>query len=204
MQTVIISDGGTPPEDLLREAVREADLVIAADGGGNLALALGLTPDLLVGDLDSYNAGGNESFTIIQDPDQETNDLEKALNLAAERGAGSVTVFGATGQRLDHTLKNLSLLKRFQHSFNKLVYRDSYGDTLLIPNRVHMELPAGTILSLFPLSGKVKGITTEGLKYPLKNEHLENGVRDGLSNRVVTSPVSITYKTGDLLLFIAR
>jgi thiamine pyrophosphokinase len=109
---------------------------------------------------------------------------------------------GATGHRIDQTLKNLSVLKQFNEKFLEIHMVDNFGEIRLLPTEFKTELTTGTQVSLFPLSGKVTGITTQGLKYPLKNGTLENGVRDGSSNEVVESPVHITHTHGDLLMFV--
>lgn len=180
-----------------------ANFLIAADGGGHVALDMDIQPDVVVGDLDSFKTDKSYPFEVIQQTDQETNDLEKALHLAHQKRAEAVHILGATGHRLDHTLKNLSVLKQFHHQFNQLRLIDNYGQTQLLPSDFSQQISTGTQLSLFPLSGKVSGITTSGLKYPLDGESLENGVRDGSSNEVISNPVEIRYRQGDLLLFIA-
>lgn len=205
MKEVLILCNGEPPvKELFQKYRAKADYFIAADGGGNIALQFDEKPDAVVGDLDSFRSSGQESFEIIFRPDQETNDLEKALDLAQEEQATHVNILGATGLRLDQTLKNLSVLKQYNKKFKQLRIIDNYGDVRLIESPFEEDITVGTQISLFPLSGRVSGITTIGLKYPLKNEALENGVRDGSSNEVIKSPVKITHKQGDLLLFVAR
>jgi thiamine pyrophosphokinase len=250
-------NGGTPPERILRESLAGTGLVIGADGGGNILLAMNVVPDVVIGDLDSFVAdrgrheignGGSHTgtdsiehlrdaanedvhagkdddvdegkskgegegdiedngerlkefdFEIIHDSDQETNDLEKALNLALERGSTEVVILGATGIRLDHTLKNLSVLLQFNDRFQNIIFRDASCEIRILPRDFTMETHPGQIFSLFPLSGRVDGITTEGLRYALNNESLENGVRDGSSNEANGKRVRISHKNGDLLL----
>lgn len=203
MKSILILCNGNPPkESLFREYRAKTDYFIAADGGANIALELGVKPDVVVGDLDSYEGSDHEEFEIIFNPDQELNDLEKALQLAQKTNANNIYILGATGQRLDQTLKNLSVLKQFNNRFQQIRLIDNFGETRLIPRRFSDEFPIGTQLSLFPLSGKVTGIITQGLKYPLAKEFLENGVRDGSSNEVIDNPVTITHQKGDLLLFV--
>lgn len=204
MKSILILCNGNPPsERLFREHYNPADYLIAADGGGNIALDMGIDPDVVIGDLDSFIPDPPHSFEVIRRGDQEANDLEKALRLAREKGGERITILGATGHRLDHTLKNLSVLKQFNKGFEQIRMVDNFGETLLIPRSFRKVMGIGTQVSLFPLSGKVTGITTSGLQYPLSQETLENGVRDGSSNRVVGRPVEITYDKGDLLLFVA-
>ena len=113
-----------------------------------------------------------------------------------------MVVFGATGKRLDHTLKNLSVLKQFNSQFETLVFKDKYSVVFLLPKNFAAELPLGTTVSLFPLSGKVEGVTTTGLKYALFNGTLENGIQDGSSNLTIQKKIEIDHKKGDLLIFI--
>lgn len=202
MKAVILCDGALSKKTSVKDKVSQSDLFIAADGGAKHARQLSLQPDVIIGDLDSYNPDGNETAEVIHDSDQETNDLEKALSHAAKNHIQDVIVYGATGKRLDHTLKNLSVMKQFNPQFNTLVFKDEYSDIRLVQSPFVKEFEPGTSISLFPLSGRVDGITTKGLKYPLKNEFLENGVRDGSSNKTVEKKVEIEFKNGDLLLFI--
>jgi len=204
MNIMILCNGQAPPRPLFTEIFQWADLFIAADGGGNTARSLGTLPDYVIGDLDSFESQKDENIDLLHKPDQNSNDLEKALQFACDQGGTHIRVLGATGRRLDHTLKNLSVLKQFNNQFQKLLFMDAYGKIQLLPRNFSREIPPETTVSLFPLSGKVTGIITEGLQFPLDDEVLENGIRDGSSNKVVATPVSITYKEGDLLLFIAK
>jgi thiamine pyrophosphokinase len=219
-------NGGIPPEKIVTESLAGSGLVIGADGGGNILLDLNVVPHVVIGDLDSFRTGrGDEigktrhdtghrdeanlagtpagkdlTFELIHDPDQETNDLEKALKLALDRGATEVVILGATGLRLDHTLKNLSVLLQFSGRFRDILLRDEACDMRILPRKFTMATRPGQIISLFPLSGKVDGITTEGLRYALNDEPLENGVRDGSSNEATGQQIRISHRSGDLLL----
>ncbi len=202
MNVVILCDGNPPRPEQLKEALKHSSLFIAADGGAFIAESMGLQPDVIIGDMDSYSETGNEQANVIHDPDQETNDLEKALAYAYKLEGEEVIVFGATGKRLDHTLKNLSVLKQFNDLFKSLVYKDKYSVVFLLPKQYEAELPLQTTVSLFPLSGRVEGITTSGLKYTLSNSTIENGVQDGSSNLTTEKKIEIVHKKGDLLIFI--
>jgi thiamine pyrophosphokinase len=222
MRALIMCNGEMPPEGVLEKSLAGCALVIAADGGANTLLRMGVVPDVVTGDMDSFRMAGDEGgrainsatdhgrnrfksisetgFEIIHDPDQETNDLEKALKLALNRGATEAVILGATGFRLDHTLKNLSVLLQFTSGFNEILMRDASTDIRVIPKEFTMGTIPGQLISLFPLSGLVSGIITEGLRYPLNDETLENGVRDGTSNEATGKRVSIRYREGNLVL----
>lgn len=199
MKAVLLCDGEIPTKKQIRNDLSDASLFVAVDGGGHAAQRLELLPDVIIGDLDSYKPTGEETPKVIKDPDQETNDLEKALSYAATHSVTDVVVFGATGKRLDHTLKNLSVLLQFDSHFSSILLRDYYSTIELIHSPFHRKIPVGTSISLFPLSGSVENITTKGFKYPLTNGILKNGIQDGSSNQTICETIDITFDTGDLL-----
>lgn len=201
-KSVILCSGQPPERSQIMQSLQDADLFIAADGGGNTAREMNLLPDLVIGDLDSYIPQESDSWDVIKRPDQNSNDLEKALQYALRKQVSHVIVYGATGMRLDHTVKNLSVLKQFNSQFESLLFRDRYCDVKLIDSPHSEILPLHTKVSLFPLSGIVRGITSSGLKYELSNDTLENGVFDGSSNLTVSTEIEISHESGDLLFFI--
>lgn len=201
-KAVILCDGELPDADVISSELCHNSLFIAADGGADRARELKLIPDVIIGDLDSFSGFADKATQIIHDPDQETNDLEKALKLALDHPCSHIAVFGATGKRIDHTLKNLSVLLQFDSRFESLQFLDRYSRIFLIHSPFREDFPPSTSLSLFPLSGEVTCITTSGLRYPLRNETLRNGERDGTSNETIGGTVEIEFETGDLLLIV--
>tara|TARA_R110002096_G_scaffold435983_1_gene664854 strand:- start:30842 stop:31474 length:633 start_codon:yes stop_codon:yes gene_type:complete len=200
---VLIVCGGTPPtKKLIETEINNAKLVIGADSGGHAILGYGFTPDIVLGDLDSFHYTRHQGIKVLKDEDQETNDLEKSLVYALKQGATHCVVLGTLGKRIDHTFKNLSVLKQFHHKFESLVYRDDYGDTFLIESPYELTIDLDTVISFIPLSGKVSGITTTGVQYPLRNESLEIGVRDGTSNSATSTTVTAVFEDGDMALFV--
>jgi thiamine pyrophosphokinase len=163
---------------------------------------MGIVPNLVVGDLDSFDPSRFPGIEVEHDPDQETNDLEKTLLRAERDGYADVVVLGATGKRLDHTLKNLSVLKQHRPRFDSLRYRMNDGWLMLSEGDIALSVRPGQIVSIFPLSGRVDGIITDGLKYPLYRETLENGVRDGSSNEATEYRVRIQHAKGDLIVMV--
>jgi len=199
---VIICDGELSSKEAISKELTDSGLLIAADGGALALAEMNITPDVIIGDFDSYQPTGNEQAVVIEDPDQETNDLEKSLNYAKRKSANHAVVFGATGKRLDHTLKNLSVLLQFHPKFNHIVFKDRYSTMEIVLSPFKRNFQPGTSISLFPLSGTVEGITTKGLKFPLTKGTLKNGFQDGSSNQTVKKEVEIEFKKGDLLLLV--
>ena len=203
-RAVILCDGEPPVKSLLSDEIHSSDFFIAADGGAHTAISFDIVPDIIVGDMDSFTNFDAVAHLVIKDQDQETNDLEKALNYAFNNDFSQIVVLGATGKRIDHTLKNLSVLKQFTPKFTSIYFKDTYGIYFMLPRKYTLYEPVGTVISLFPLSGIVTGIRTTGLKYALNEESLENGVRDGSSNEISHYPAEIIHDQGDLLIFIGQ
>lgn len=202
IKSVILCDGDIPDREQILSDLKDAMFFIAADGGARRASELDLQPDIITGDFDSYIVTGKEKSKVILNRDQETNDLEKALSIALKKNSSHVIVFGATGKRVDHTLKNLSVLLQFTDKFSQLLFKDRFSTIKIIKSPFKEEFPLDSSISLIPLSGEVSDITTRGLRYPLKKEPLKNGVRDGTSNETVEKIVEIEFKKGDLLLIV--
>lgn len=205
MKILICCNGEPPSLPLLHRLESWSEKVIGADGGVFTLRDAQIAPDFIIGDMDSFNPLQDvvdAGATLLRMGDQETNDLEKALSLSKNLQATEVIVVGGTGYRLDHTLKNLSCMQRFNNAFERIVLIDDHCITIVLPREFRFSIAAGTIVSLFPLSGRVDGITTRGLKYELSNEPLENGLRDGSSNEAVEAEVHITHENGSLLLML--
>ena len=112
-RTIIFANGELPNIEKARALVQTDDYIICADGGTRHALALGLKPNLIVGDLDSVTDVELKiaSAKIVQYPrNKNETDLELALNHALVKKTSSILIIGALGGRLDQTLGNISLL----------------------------------------------------------------------------------------------
>jgi thiamine pyrophosphokinase len=201
-RALIIANGEPPRKQLLQSLSKEADVVVCADGGTNTALKFGIRPDAIVGDLDSVHAEALVKFQRVptyEDTDDETTDLEKAISWAVKQKYDHITVVGASGKRLDHTVGNLGVLPKFYP--DALVrFVDDLGEMMYVGRELTIEAKRGDVVSLIPLN-RCEGVTTSGLRYGLEDETLELGVREGTSNVVLASPVTIKVKKGHLLLF---
>jgi thiamine pyrophosphokinase len=216
---LVVADGDVPTGAALDRAWPGWDAgvtdVVAADGGYARALALGLRPTLLVGDLDSLDAAlvrtaEDEGIPIRRAPvDKDESDAELALLEALARGATRVTVLGAFGgRRLDHGLANLWLLAHPAAAGVAVVLLDDRTRASLVtapapdggPAIRRLPGPIGSTVSLFPFAGDAEGITTNGLRYPLVDEPLRVGPARGLSNVREAADASVTLSGGRLLV----
>ena len=206
MHAVIIA-GSTLDGPLDPQALAGADLLIAADAGAHAVQAVGLLPHLLVGDFDSIDDETRRAFseagveTLILPVAKDETDSEVALRVAVERGARSITVYGALGgPRLDHLLGMVLLLtaERLRRIDVRLV--DANQELLLAGGDRIITGRTGDLVSLLPLTPVVEGIHTEGLLYPLHDEALRQGMTRGVSNEMVGPRARVTHGSGHLLL----
>jgi thiamine pyrophosphokinase len=200
---LILANGKPPSKRLFQKYFATADCFICADGGANIAARFGVAPDLIIGDLDSVLEETLAIFRkvkVIKRKEQNSTDLEKALTAAIRKKCTKIVVIGATGRRLDHAIGNLSALVKFSHKA-QIKFLDDIGEFISIGRSLEFNPPIGTMISLLPLS-LCSGIVTKGLKWNLKNEFLQLGIRESTSNIVVSSPVSIKVRSGNLVIFV--
>jgi len=204
---VILANGIPPSRATLEKVLAGASLLVCADGGADTARRYGLTPQAIVGDFDSASAETLEHFAKvprIRDEDQERTDAEKALAWVLRQGAfDTVTLMGATTGRLDHVLGHLSLLRRF-YGRTRVVLEDDEVRATLERGAATIEEPPGTTVSFFAVGAPVEGLTTENLRFPLRDVRLELGVQDSVSNVVERSPASVRMSSGEILLVVVK
>ncbi|MDZ7291382.1 MAG: thiamine diphosphokinase [candidate division KSB1 bacterium] len=207
---LIIANSLLPAPTVLDECRARADLILCADGGANRARERGLVPDFIVGDLDSILPETRATFTkaqYIHQPSQYATDLEKTLQFAVEQGIQRALLVGISGLRFDHQICNLNIAEKFCTQL-EIEIHDDFGIGTFLPAQeaeaiTRFDAFLGQQISLFAFR-RAEGIFTEGLKYPLKDEALEWAVRDGLSNEVIQTPVTIRVRKGVLFVYRVR
>lgn len=177
--------------------------IIAADGAGLKLLKMGIKPNIIIGDLDTFYKNpisySLPDTLIIQIPEQETNDFEKALNYIIDFGFNDVLIVGFHGGELEHTLNNWSVFRKFASRLNICIY-DSGRYAIQINKPIVFNCKINETISLVP-QPKVK-LSTKGLQWELTNEILELGVREGIRNVALRDNIQINIIEGELLLFI--
>lgn len=201
---LIIANGASCSEELIGQLLEWSPLVITLDSAIERVLNLGIKVDVLLGDFDrdfnpEYYLQKQYPIEIVHTPNQDKTDLEKAFDYLIKKGHKAVNVIWATGKRADHTITNITNIVAYRNQL-KIVILDDHSKVFLLQNKYEKWYPANTTLSLIPI-GKVTGITTQNLFYPLNNEELTIGYRTGSSNHVAQDGiVSIEHVEGDLLL----
>jgi len=179
------------------------NLVIAADGGSRHCADLKLTPDFLIGDLDSTDPDLVEYWRslgviVLEYPqDKDQTDLELALLFAQEKKVEEILIYGALGGRLDMTLGNLILLAHPEiHTPTKLIHGMEEIQLLRSGESLTIQGNPGDTVSLIPLHTTTSRVSTVGLKYGLNSESLEYGYTRGISNSLVADLAEIKLESG--------
>lgn len=204
MRAIVFANGELGTRATVSACLEHVDLVICADGGTRHALALGLVPDVVIGDLDSMEDSTRlhvEPFgtRVLAFPRaKDETDLELALLYAVEQGATEIVVWGAQGGRIDHELGNLLLLAHPR--LTGVDVRMCCGDqeVLLVRDQVMLEGQVGDLLSLLPIGGDAHGVSSSGLEYTLEDETLWFGPARGVSNVFVSSTACVRVRDGVL------
>ncbi len=207
---IIFANGLLPELESAHHIIQAGDVLVAADGGTRHALAMGLFPEIVIGDLDSLTAEDRQQLVakgveIKQYPrDKDETDLELALHYAFSTGYREIRILGGLGGRLDQTLANLFLLT--DPEFNGLDIRidDGVEEAFFVCDRCEVHGKPADILSLIPWGGEVSGICTEGLRWPLQDETLLPNKTRGISNEMTREIASLSLKSGLLLVIHHR
>jgi thiamine pyrophosphokinase len=210
MRTLIIAASPSNNTTDLPNLAAGADLVVAADGGAAIALIHGVRPDLVVGDMDSVarevlDALEKDAVELVHFPShKDETDLELALLEAVQRGADDITIVGALGGRLDHTLGNIYLLTMPELKGRRVRLVDGDEEVFVIRDEAEWRGRAGDTVSLIPLTPEAAGIETRGLEYPLRGESLIMGPGRGISNRMVGDGAGVSVADGILLAVVTH
>ena len=207
---IVIVTGAASLPDHVVAAIPPAAIVLGVDGGLDMALAAGLRPSGLIGDLDSVSAEGLEwaraHATVAKHPtDKNQTDTELALAFAADMNPERLTLIGG-GDRLDHTIAAIgSLAARPLTGIPVLEgwWEGQHLDVLHGPARRQLDLEPGSTLSLLAIGPACKVVTIDGVLWPLTEHRLDPVIGLGVSNQV-TDPdgtVSISLSVGVLTVF---
>ncbi len=204
MRVLILANGEPPSAAFLARLAAEHDLFLAADGAALTASRLGVCPNIVSGDFDSLDLDAARLLLpdaeFIPTPDQNQTDLEKALQIALDRGAEYVTVAGAAGRRLDHALGNVSLLLRWREDSPELpvVFVADGSETRAVTGEIVLETELGDAVSLLSFDGTAR-VSMDGVRWPLQNHLLAVGV-GGLLNEAAGPRVTIRAEGGVIVV----
>lgn len=197
-EPVCLLGGLKPARADLEEAMTYASELVAADGGGDHALALGHRPLAVIGDMDSLSKPGRAKLASVLFPikEQQTTDFDKALRHIE---SPLVLALGVAGGRFDHELAGVNVLLR--HPDRPCIMIGTHSISFLCPPDLRIGLPLGMAFSLFPFA-PIRS-KSDGLAWPTDELELRPDGRVGTSNRVV-GPVRLRPDCPKLLVILPR
>ncbi|OGQ85831.1 MAG: thiamine diphosphokinase [Deltaproteobacteria bacterium RIFOXYC2_FULL_48_10] len=210
MKCVIIANGDLEYSEKIIGIIQEAGLAVCADGGIRHLKALGLLPHIIIGDFDSALPEDTLYFKekkikFISHPSRKNEtDTDLCISWALLNHATDITLLGATGTRLDHTLANVFLLKKLAGLGIPARIIDKHNTIHVVTDQIELKGRPGDLLSLLPVTEKAAGITIKGVEYPLVDATLEMGSSLGISNVFKETTVLVSVREGILMVIQSK
>lgn len=198
---VIIGGATIHNYERIRSHLKESDFVVYCDCGLSHMKALAVKPNLIVGDFDSYKKP-DISAEIIELPcEKDDTDTVFAVKEAMKRGYTDFLIVGVVGERLDHTLGNISILLMLDSHGLKGQIVDDYSEMEIVSGKTAFVENRFSYFSLLNISGTAKGVTIRNAKYNLDNAEITCEYQYGISNEVIVGQkAEVSVKDGKLLL----
>lgn len=213
VKTLIVS-GGNVEEDCFNQIYQsnKFDYIIASDKGLEILDKYNITPNYIIGDFDSIDKNilskyiNNKEIVIRElNPEKDYTDTHMAIKLAIELNSTDITILGAIGTRIDHTIANIHILKEPLERDIECRIVNNRNEIQLINKKTVLEMDKEyKYISLIPLTTKVEEITLRGFKYPLSNATLEVGHSIGVSNEQCDKIAEIDLKSGILIMIKSK
>ncbi|MBI5822977.1 MAG: thiamine diphosphokinase [Chloroflexi bacterium] len=203
---IIFANGDLPNPQKARTLLRPDDFILCADGGTRHALALGLIPNLVIGDLDSITEEERRKMDeagvgfVCFPADKNETDLELAIQHALTLESDQILILAALGGRMDQTLANIALLSHSSLVTRNLRITDSVEELFFCRDQVQVEGRSGDIVSLIPWGREVHGVFTENLRWHLHHETLYPDKTRGISNEMTADVATVSIISGLLLI----
>lgn len=204
MKVCRIFAGGVIPETSFIY-VNKDDLVICADSGLKYALQLGISPDIVVGDFDSYNGQLPENTELhVSCPEKDDTDTMLAVKIAIDRGAKKIFLYGGLGARFDHSMANIQTLIYAREHGCEMIIDDTYNEiSLQGEGRKTYHRREEWYFSIFALSDEVEINYLTGVKYPLEDYKMTRSFPIGVSNEITGERAILDIKSGLALVIRA-
>ena len=192
---------GALPVSSLTEAPGDGDYIIAADKGYDVALSLGLTPDLVVGDFDSRGSAPDAENVVRLQVRKDDTDVGHAVGMGFERGCTDFVVYGAVGGLLDHTFANVVIAHEIAEKGGRSLFiGNDYSFTVIRNEELSFPARDGGRISVFALGKTAQSVKIEGLSYGAENLTIPCTSHIGVSNSFIGKPARIVVSDGTLLV----
>lgn len=208
--SLLISGGSVADLDILRKIGTEVDFILCADGGTDYCYKAWLTPDMIIGDLDSIS---HESLNKVKENNiplkkfpirKDATDTELSIDYLIDKGFKDITLVGATGSRMDHTLGNILLLNKLNENGIKGRLIDKNNMIYLVDDKLKLINKDEFFISVIPISTAGAVVTLKGFDYELDKFKIKFSSTQGISNKIVEDIGYITVHKGTCLVFVSK
>ncbi|OQB14782.1 MAG: Thiamine pyrophosphokinase [Firmicutes bacterium ADurb.Bin193] len=204
MRAWVFGAASDKAEDIIfckRIKFNENDLIICADGGYDKAALIGITPDIVIGDMDSLKGKIPDGVKRIVHPSaKDKTDMDLCIDYALESGCNEIILLCAFGGRIDHSIASLISLRRITESGAEGMLLTARSKVFLIKEKTRIKKEGYSKLSIIPVTDIARGVTTEGLWYPLENAELKQTDNLGISNAFSANEAVVDVKDGILCI----
>lgn len=197
-EPVLLVGAGPLTRDDFDTARASTNAIVAVDGGFDAVMSWGVTPDAVLGDMDSIRAAVPDSVTSVSIEEQDSTDLEKALR---EVDAPLYVGIGFLDGRLDHTLAAMHAL--VGATDRAVVLMGAEDVVFAAPTEWRAEVPPGTRISFYPVR-RVPAVGSKGLRWPIDGLLMEGGRQIGVSNEVASSSIAAWFAELGVVTILPR
>jgi thiamine pyrophosphokinase len=197
---VILANGNFPSHEVSLGKLQDANTIICCDGSVNNLVKKGMEPQYILGDMDSIDDSLKNKYRdiMIELPDQNDNDLRKAINWAETNKIKKAAILGAIGKRDDHSLANIFTLLQYPTQLQMIIYTD-HGIFSVAENEKIFDSFPGQQISLFATDQSIE-VTSNNLKYNMNNKVLTN-LYCGSLNESFKDSFTLTLSHGRILVY---
>ncbi len=201
MSGVLIVGGKCPNYELIKESIDNAEMIVAADSGYDYAKMHNISPDYVIGDMDSVQNRTDiqelpEEKRKIVSREKDATDTELGLDYLWEKGIKKVMIIGGGGGRFDHLIGILTLFERNPHPYQWINHN---ARVVAVDTTLTINTEIGDVLSFFPIGSSPCTMESKGLKWPLNGLKWIRGDM-GISNEALENTIEIQVKEGRLIM----
>lgn len=198
---VIVGGADIADYPYIKKYLKEDDFTIFCDSGLKHMERLGVCPDLIIGDFDSWNDPHMDVETLVLPTVKDDTDTVYAVKEAKKRGFTELLMIGAVGGRIDHSLGNIYVLYDLDEAGIPAMIADDYSEMLVVSDQTEQITDQYPFFSLINMTGKAEGICIKNAKYELENASIQSGYQYGISNEVTKGQTAeVSVRDGKLLL----
>lgn len=203
---ILCLNGNLPSKNFFE---KYSDLpIIASDGAGSQLIDIGIHPNFVIGDMDSFhsNISDDTNINFKKYSNQNYNDFEKSILFMKEKNLFPSLVCGVFGGEIDHVINNINCLMKYEQQCPMVFYDEEIIEKPKwgFPIRDSLSFAGikSEIISIMP--HPTATISTKGLKWDLDNKKLSVFGISSFRNQELGHNIEINVHEGRALIISGR